>query len=107
MAKTSIGLEENVTSLLCYLLGWISGLIFFLIEKENKTVRFHALQSLVLFGSLFVLNIVLTFIPVLGWILLLLINIAAFVLWIVLMVKAYKGEKLKLPFAGEIAENNA
>ena len=44
MEKTSIGLTENVAGLLCYALGWISGIVFFLIEPENKFVRFHAIQ---------------------------------------------------------------
>ena len=49
LGKTSVGLQANVAGLLCYLVGWITGLIFFLIEKENKFVRFHALQSLITF----------------------------------------------------------
>lgn len=104
MAKTRTGLEENIASLLCYLLGWITGLIFIIIEKENKTVRFHALQAIIVFGSLFVLNIILGVIPIIGWLILFLLNILGFILWIIFMVKAYKGEKIKLPIAGEIAE---
>ena len=104
MEKTSTGLQENVASLLCYLLGWITGLIFLLIEKENKTVRFHALQSIVIFGGLFVLNIILGFIPVVGWILIPIIGILSLVLWIVLMVTSFQGKKVRIPFASEIAE---
>lgn len=104
MTKTSTGLNENVAGLLCYVVGWISGLIFILIEKENKFVRFHAMQSIVVFGVLTVANIVLGWIPFLGWVLGILISILAFVLWIILMVKAFQGEKYKLPWAGNFAE---
>jgi uncharacterized membrane protein len=69
MAKTSNGLEENVAGLLCYVLGWITGLVFILIEKENKFVRFHAMQSIVVFGGLTVISIIVSWIPFLGWIL--------------------------------------
>ena len=55
MEKTSTGLQENVAGLLCYVLGWVTGLIFILIEKENKFVRFHAMQSIVTFGSITVI----------------------------------------------------
>jgi len=107
MAKTSTELDENVAGLLCYVLGWISGLVFFLIEKENKFVRFHALQSIVVFGVLTLASIVIGWIPVIGWVINCLIGVLAFVLWIVLMIKAYQGEKFKLPWAGDLAEKNA
>ena len=107
MAKTSTGLAENVAGLLCYVLGWISGLVFFLIEKENKFVRFHALQSIIVFGVLTLASIVIGWIPFIGWVINSLIGVLAFVLWIVLMIKAYQGEKFKLPWAGDLAEKNA
>jgi uncharacterized membrane protein len=59
LGKSSTGMQPNVAALLSYVLGWITGLIFFLIEKENKFVRFHAAQSLVVFGALTVLQIAL------------------------------------------------
>jgi len=113
--KTSTGIEENIAGLLCYLLGFVTGIIFYLIEKENKTVRFHAVQSIVVFGAIFVLNIVvstvLVALPVIGWIFVglisTLISLAALVLWVLLMFKAYKGEKYKLPIAGDLAEKYA
>ncbi len=119
LGKTSTGITANVAGLLCYLLGWVTGLIFFLIEKENKFVRFHALQSIILFGGLTVLQIALGiitgifaaiglafFAPIFS-IVTGLIALLAFILWIVLMVKAYQGELFKLPVAGDIAEKNA
>jgi uncharacterized membrane protein len=110
LGSTSTGIKPNVAALMSYFLGWISGLIFFLIEKDNKFVRFHAMQSMVVFGGLTVLNIVLSMIlSILRiyyglYFLFQLIWLAAVVLWIVLMVKAYQGEKFKLPVAGDIAE---
>ena len=104
MEKTSTGLAANVAGLLCYVLGWISGLVFILIEKENKFVRFHAVQSIVTFGALTIVSIIISFIPFIGWILGWLISILGLMLWIVLMVKAYQGQRYKLPWAGDFAE---
>ena len=59
MEKSSTGLDENVAGLLCYVLGWVSGLVFFLLEQENKFVRFHAIQSILVFGVITVASIVL------------------------------------------------
>ena len=104
-------LEPNVAGLLCYLVGWITGLIFFLIEKDDDFVRFHAMQSIIVFGAITVINIllyILWVIPVVGWIfgtiIATLMWVLAIVLWIILMVKAYQGERFKLPIAGDIAE---
>jgi uncharacterized membrane protein len=105
--KTSTGLEPNVAGLLCYVLGWVSGLVFFLLEKDNKFVRFHAMQSIVTFGALTVVNFILMFIPIIGWIISYLIGVLAFVLWIILMIKAYQGQEYKLPWAGDFAEKQA
>jgi uncharacterized membrane protein len=105
-AKTSTGMNQNVAGLLCYLAGWITGLIFFLIEKENRFVRFHAMQSIITFGSLTVLFMVLGFIPILGWMLMPVLAILQLILWIVLMVKAYQGQLFKLPMIGDLAEKN-
>ena len=102
--KTGMGLEPNLAGLLCYVLGWVSGLVFFIMEKENQLVRFHAMQSIVVFGALTVVSIILTFIPIVGWILNILLRILGFVLWIMLMIKAYQGQMYKLPWAGDFAE---
>ncbi len=102
--KTGMGMEQNVAGLLCYLLGWISGLVFFLVEKENKFVRFHAMQSIIVFGGLTVVSIVLGFIPILGWIVSMLLWILAVVLWILLMIRAYQNVWYKLPRVGDLAE---
>jgi len=107
LGKTSCGMQPNAAALLSYLLGFITGIIFYLIEKENKFVRFHAMQSIVVFGFLFVLGIILPFIPVIGWVLVPVLWVVNLILWIVLMVKAYQGEKFKIPVAGDIAEQNS
>ncbi len=105
--KTSTGLDENVAGLLCYVLGWLTGLVFLLLEKDNKFVRFHAVQSIVTFGAITVIQIILMFIPWIGWILGIIVWLLTLVLWIVLMVKAYQGQMYKLPVAGEIASKQA
>jgi uncharacterized membrane protein len=102
--KTSTGLEQNVAGLLCYVLGWITGIIFLVLEKDNKFVRFHAVQSIVVFGAYTVLAIIFGWIPFVGWILNTILGIAAFILWVILMVKAYQGQMFKLPVSGDIAE---
>jgi len=104
MAKSSTGLEENVAGLLCYLVTWVSGLIFFLIEKDSKFVKFHAMQSIITFGALIIIMWIAAVIPFVGWVISALAGILILVLWIVLMIKAYKGEKYKLPIAGDLAE---
>jgi uncharacterized membrane protein len=105
MAKTSTGLEENVAATLCYVLGWVSGTIFLLLEPDNKSIRFHAIQSIIIFGIFTIAYIIFWLLPhpvdhILRWI----TAAIAFIPWVVLMVKAYQGEKYKLPWAGDQAE---
>ncbi len=104
MEKTSTGLPENIAGLLCYVAWWVSGLIFLLIEPDNRFVRFHAVQSIYVFGIINIVIIVLNVIPLIGSVLAWIISMLALVLWVVLMVKAYQGQMLKLPWAGERAE---
>lgn len=98
--KTSTGLPRNTAAALSYVGIWVTGLIFLLLEKEDKFVRFHAMQSLVTFGAL----TVFTMVPIIGWILSPFIVLAGFVLWLVCIVKAYQGEEFKLPVVGDFAE---
>ena len=107
LGKTSTGMQANLAALLSYVLGFITGIIFYVIEKENKFVRFHAMQSIIVFGFFFVVGFILAVIPVIGWVLIPIVGIAELILWILLMVKAYKGEMFKLPIAGDLAEKNA
>ena len=121
--KTSMNLDENVASALCYVLTWLTGIIFYFMEKENKTVRFHAMQSILTFLPLTILGYVFSGIlgvsysynnvygytygvPTLSpfYYVGMLIYLVVFVLWLLLMFKAYKGETFKLPIVGDIAE---
>lgn len=104
MEKTSTGLSENVAGLLCYVLGWVSGIVFILIERENKFVRFHAMQSIIVFGALTIASFILGWIPLIGAFFAWIIKVLGFILWIVLMIKAYQGTKFKLPWSGNLAE---
>lgn len=96
---TVTGLPENTEAALTYLFGWITGLLFLLLEKDNKKIRFHAIQSIATFG---VLTLV-TLVPVIGWMLAPLVWLVAFILWLVLIIKAYQGEMFGLPVVGEFA----
>lgn len=109
--KSSTGMEQNIASLLCYVLGFITGIVFILIEKDNKVVRFHAFQSLFTFLSLFILQYVLAFLlamiaPAL-LILVTLLSLAQLVLWIFLMIKAFQNQMIKLPIVGDLAAKQA
>jgi uncharacterized membrane protein len=103
--KTSTGLDANVAAALSYSLGWISGIVFLLAEPTNTFVRFHAMQSTIVFLALSVLTVVLQVIPFLGMLIAVFLVVpASAVLWLVLMFKAYQGERFKLPVAGDMAE---
>jgi uncharacterized membrane protein len=110
-SKSLFDLDEKISGLLCYALGWISGIIYFVLEKSNKFVRFHALQSTVWFLLLFIVNIVLgwlVWIPVIGSIigvLQWLIGLLSLASWIYLMVMANKGATFKIPIIGDAVEN--
>lgn len=97
--------NEKVMGAVAYLLGFITGVILLLTEKQNRFVRFHAMQSTVLFGAIFILNIALGFVPGVGWAVGSLLSLVTFVLWIVCMWKAFQGEMFKLPVVGDFAES--
>jgi uncharacterized membrane protein len=121
--KSSTGLDENVASLLAYLLQFLGGLIFFLIEKDSRFVRFHAMQSMLLSGVFWVAEIgiwILSFVLalILGQIsgllgtlvwafmtlLAFVIGIACVIGFVLCMIKAYQHEYFKLPVLGNFAE---
>jgi uncharacterized membrane protein len=101
---STLDLEPNIAGLLCYVAGWISGVIFLLLEQKNKFVRFHAIQSIIVFGALHLASVILTHIPFFGWFFGVIIGVFCFILWIVLMVKAYHHQLYKVPLAGDLAE---
>lgn len=121
--KSSTGLDENIAALLSYVFGWISGLVFFLIEKDSRLVRFHAMQSIILSGGFIILMIVLgigstvlglifgyisgllaTLVGLLTWLLMMAVGIGALVGWVMCLIKAYNKEFFKLPLIGNYAE---
>jgi len=104
-SETTLNLTPNVAGLLCYLFGWLTGIIFFIMEQKNKWIRFHAAQSIVVFAPLCILYLIFWWIPFIGWIIAIIIGIVTFILWVLLMYKAYQGERFKLPLAGNIAES--
>lgn len=106
LGTSSTGMQPNVAAALSYLLGILTGIIFFVIEKDNRFVKFHAMQSILVWVAVFVAYIVLMFIPIIGWIIALFLWIGVLALWLFLMWKAYKGEWYKLPMLGDIAEKN-
>ncbi len=102
--KTALGIDENIEGLLCYLLWFITGILFLILEKENKFVRFHAMQSTATFAVLFIIFMVIRIIPIIGWAISPLIGLLELILWLLLMFKAYQGEIYKLPIVGDFAE---
>ncbi|MCR4440759.1 MAG: zinc-ribbon domain-containing protein [Peptococcaceae bacterium] len=110
-ASASTGLPENLAGLFCYILGWLTGLVFFLIDRRSF-VRFHAMQSIITFGCVTILNILISALSVIGfWSLFHLLNniimLIAMVAWVLCMLKAYQGQRYKLPFFGDLAERYA
>ncbi|MBI5026698.1 MAG: DUF4870 domain-containing protein [Nitrospirae bacterium] len=118
LGTSSSGLQPNLAAALAYVLTVITGIIIFVIEKENKYVRFHAMQA-ILFGAAWIIlwivlgivSIALAFVPVVGWIISAVIylglGLGGFILWLFVIYKAYQGERFKLPIVGDIAEKNA
>ncbi|MDI7261202.1 MAG: DUF4870 domain-containing protein [Thermodesulfobacteriota bacterium] len=104
--KSSTGLDENVAGFLCYLFGFITGIVFLVVEKKSSFVKFHAMQSTITFFSLFIISMILGMIPIIG-LLVYPIWILSLVLWLLLMVKALRGERYSLPIVGKMAEEKA
>lgn len=105
LGTTASGLDANVAAALTYAIGWVTGLAFLFFEEENKFVRFHALQSIIVFGGLSLAWMISLSVPFLGWIVaFLVIPPVSAVLWLILMYKAYQGERFKVPGAGDMAE---
>lgn len=103
--KSCLGIDPNLTAMLAYLFGFLSGIAFLLLEKHNKFVRFHAMQSTMVFAAIAVLKVVLGVLPLLGALInMLLVWPATIILWLLLMFKAYQGVWFKLPLLGDIAE---
>lgn len=102
--KSSTGLDGNLAGLLCYFGFFATGIVFLVVEKQSAFVRFHAMQSTFAFIGLFVLHFVALLIPVLGPILKVVVQLATVALWIFLMIKAFQGERYRLPVVGDMVE---
>ena len=98
--KSSTGLDENIAGFFCYLLGFITGIVCLVVEKKSNFVKFHAKQSTITFLILFVISFILGWIPIIGF----LVLILSLILWLFLMIKALKGERYMLPIVGKMAE---
>nr|WP_209975066.1 DUF4870 domain-containing protein [Paenibacillus eucommiae] len=105
--KSSTGMDENIAGLLTYVFGLITGILFLVLEKDSKFVKFHAWQSIIVSAAIIVLNMILGFIPIIGWLVSLLIAPLSFILWLFLLYQAYMGKRFKLPIIGKIAEEQA
>ena len=107
---STMGMDPNVAAGLSYLFGWVTGLIFFLMEKQNRFVRFNAMQSIMLSGAYIVflifVSIVSEVLPFLGF-LNGLASLGMLVMWVILMVNAFQGKYFKLPVIGDYAERYA
>lgn len=108
-AQGGAGLEPNIAAALAYLVPLVCGVVFVIIEKQNKFVRFHAFQS-ILFGIASWLALIISqalYAVFIGAILAPLVSLGIFVLWIILMWKAYNHVEFELPYIGKIAKNMA
>ena len=105
--ESSTGMSANVAGLLCYVAGWITGIVFVVLEKKSTFVKFHAWQSIMTFGVLTVASLILSWIPIIGLILRILIGVLSFILWIILIIQAGTGKMWKVPLAGDWAEKQA
>jgi uncharacterized membrane protein len=117
--ETETGLDEDIAAALSYVLGFLTGLVLFLVETKNEYVRFHAAQSMVVFGGLFVVSVVLSilqtvvsFIDVVGFLLgtlfglvNLALGLAGFALWAYLIVRTYQGADPRIPIAASVADD--
>jgi uncharacterized membrane protein len=113
--STSTGLNARNEAVFSYLLGWFSGLIFFFIERKNRFVRFHAAQSFITFGGIFIVYVVLRLlggIPIIGFLLSPILGVVTFIVlalgfltWLFLMFQAYRGKNFRLPIVSSYADS--
>jgi len=109
-AVSAPGLPENTAAALCYVLGFVTGIIFLVLEpyNKNKLIRFHAFQSIFLHVAVIIVWVALrTVLPWGVWRLISLIDLAFFVLWVYLLVQTYQGKKVVLPVIGDLAAKQA
>jgi uncharacterized membrane protein len=117
--ESSTGLSANVAGLLCYVALWVTGIVFVVWEKKSTFVKFHAWQSIITFGALTVIQIIMSILGAIAvstlsfglWrfanVLGIIVWVIIVALWIVLMLLAYQGKMWKVPLAGNWAEKQA
>ena len=103
LGRSSTGMQPNLAAVLSYVFGFVTGLIFFLVEKENQFIKFHAIQSMGFSVATAVFSFIVMVIPVVGGFMLVLLQIAMVVVWVICMTKAYHGEWYRLPVLGDFA----
>jgi len=102
--RTLKDLTPNVAALLCYVAGWVSGIVFLVLEQKNRFVRFHALQSIIIFAILSIAGGIFGRAPVVSPVFSAITGVAAFVIWILLIVKSQSSDIYKFLWAGDLAE---
>lgn len=103
--KSSTGLPEHIAGALCYFFPFIGGVVFLALEKRSRFVMFHALQSLITFGALMILHVLSGFVPFLGALMSAILSLCSLAVWLIMIYQALSGKWYKLPWAGDIAEN--
>ncbi len=114
-SREGVSQEQRLSALFSYLLGWVTGIIFYFVKGDDAYVRYHAAQSIVLFGGLNILFILtsifimpLLIIPFIGFVLytlvFLILSLGGFILWLYSMVRAYQGARFRLPIVTSIVE---
>ncbi len=104
--KSSTGLDQNLAAAISYLGGVFTGVFFLVIEKDSRYVKFHAMQSTMVFVLVIALWMVSSSIPFIGVLLNVVLITGVAILWLFLMFKALNGELYKLPYVGDVADQH-
>jgi uncharacterized membrane protein len=104
-----VNLDPNISAVFCYLIPVVGGIIFLITDKKSKFVKFHATQSILFWVLVWGASLIATSLRIIyiGFILSPMISLAAFAIWVFLMVKAYRNEEYELPYLGKIAKDHA
>jgi uncharacterized membrane protein len=103
-AKAGSGFEPHLAAAIAYAGGAITGIVMLVLEKQDRFVRFHAMQSTVAFLSIAVLHFILLGVPLIGRALYGPFIVGVALLWVFLIVNAFQGKMYKLPYIGDFAE---
>jgi uncharacterized membrane protein len=114
-SKSSTGMEPKIAVLIAYIFSLLGGLIIYFIEKENKFVKWHAMQAIILgiiqVGSFIVISVLLGMIPFIGWFFFSwlgwVISVVAWVFGIIALVQAFNGKTYRVPWVANMADKYA